>query len=178
MAESRQVDSQNKRAEVVNLYDLASPELHRLLVRKLGNADDAREVAQDTFEKLLRQAEREDIRDVRRLAFTVANRLALDVLRRRRVKARYLLQEQGKASGELATGNDPEQLSMSHEQLLAVQRALTALPAKTRHVFLLHRFESYTYLEIARQLGLSRKAVEYHMHRALTAISTAVDPLL
>ena len=142
MAESRQVDSRNKRAEVVQLYDVASPELHRLLVRKLGNAEDAREVAQDTFEKLLRQAEREDIRDVRRLAFTVANRLALDVLRRRRVKDGYL-REQGEASDGLATRDDPERLSMGHEQMLAVQRALTVLPPKTRDVFLLHRFESY-----------------------------------
>ena len=170
----RHVRKEKQRAEVVQLYDHALPDLHRLLARKLGNAEEAREVAQDTFEKLLRQAEREDIRDVRRLAFTVANRLALDVLRRRRVKVRYLHQ-QGLASDEAATGDDPEWVSMGREQLLAVQRALTALPEKTRHVFLLHRFESYTYIEIARQLGLSQKSIEYHMNRALTAVTAAVD---
>ena len=63
---------------------------------------------------------------------------------------------------------------MDGEQLLAVHRAVMALPGRTRHVFLLHRFESYTYLDIARELGVSRKSVEYHMNRALSAVSTAL----
>ena len=173
---ARQTHGQGKLAEIVQLYDHASPELHRLLVHKLGNAEEAREVAQDTFEKLLRHAEREDVRDVRRLAFTVANRLALDVLRRRGVKARYV-REHGIADTERIAEDDPERLSMGREQLDAVQRALSALPPKTRHIFLLHRFGSYTYVEIARQVGVSAKAVEYHMNRALAAVSRAVDSL-
>ena len=173
---ARQMPGQGKLAEIVQLYDHASPELHRLLVHKLGNAEEAREVAQDTFEKLLRHAEREDVRDVRRLAFTVANRLALDVLRRRRVKARYVGQH-GNANTDQIDEDDPERVSMGREQLDAVRRALSALPAKTRHIFLLHRFESYTYVEIARHVGVSPKAVEYHMNRALAAVSSAVGSL-
>lgn len=173
MADSQQ--SNKQRAEVIQLYDHALPDLRRLLERKLGDADEASEVAQDTFEKLLRQAEREEIRDVRRLAFTVANRLALDVLRRRRVRARHL--ERNEARGEAADGGDPKRLLIGREELQAVQQALTALPAKTRHVFLLQRFESFSYVEIARQLGLSQKSVEYHMSRALAAIAAAVGPL-
>ena len=171
-----QPPGQEKRAEIVQLYDHASPELHRLLVHKLGNAEEAREVAQDTFEKLLRYAEHEDVRDVRRLAFTVAKRLALDVLRRRRVKARYV-REHGISDPERIAEDGPERVAMGREQLDAVRRALSALPAKTRHIFLLHRFESYTYVEIARRLGVSPKSVEYHMNRALAAISRAVDSL-
>ena len=174
-AEPAPADKRCNRADVVQLYGHASPELHRLLVRKLGSAEEARDVAQDTFERLLRQAERGDIRDVRRLAFTVANRLALDVLRRRRTRERPPLQTV--PPDEQADPNGPERKLMDDEQLLAVQRTLTALPAKTRHVFLLHRFEAYTYHDIAKELGLSRKSVEYHMNRALTAISTAVEPL-
>ena len=174
MAESRKPKEQDKLAEVVQLYDHASPELHRLLVRRLGNAEEAREVAQDTFEKLLRQAEREDIRDLRRLCFTVANRLAIDVLRRRRTRERHLHEQPNDKEG--VAENDPGQVLMDREQLLAVQHALASLPAKTRHIFLLHRFESYTYAEIAKHVGLSQKAIEYHMCRALSAISAAIDP--
>ena len=173
---ARQPDGQGKLAEIVQLYDDASPELYRLLVRRLGNAEEAREVAQDTFEKLLRRAEREDVRDVRRLTFTVANRLALDVLRRRRVKARYVVQH-GNTDTDRINEDDPERVSMGREQLDAVRRALSVLPAKTRHIFLLHRFESYTYVEIARHVGVSPKSVEYHMNRALAAVSNAVDSL-
>ena len=64
---------------------------------------------------------------------------------------------------------------MGRERLSIVQRVLAALPRKTQHVFLLHRFEGYTYAEIARQVGLSQKSVEYHMNRALMAISTVAE---
>ena len=144
-------------------------------MRKLGDPEEAREVAQETFERLLRKAEREDVRDVRRLAFTVAHGLAIDVLRRRRAREGHL-REQANASDERVAEASPERVSMDREQLQAVQRALMALPTKTRDVFLLHRFESYTYTEIAKRLGLSRKSVEYHMSRALAAAQAAADP--
>ncbi len=161
---------------MVQLYDHASPELHRLLARKLGNAEEAREVAQDTFEKLLQQVERDDIRDLRRLCFTVANRLALDVLRRRRTRDRFRT-ERPDGDDPVTDEGDPARVLMGRERLSAVRRSLTKLPTKTRHVFLLHRFESFTYLEIAKNLGLSQKSVEYHMNRALAAISATDDPL-
>ena len=89
MSDSRPSEGPLQRAEIVDFYEHASPDLHRLLSRRLGNAEDAREVAHDAFEKLLRQAEREDIRDLRRFFFTMANRMALDVLRRREVRRRF-----------------------------------------------------------------------------------------
>ena len=42
--------------EIVDLYREVSPELHRLLVGKLGNSEEAEEIAHDAFEKLLRLA--------------------------------------------------------------------------------------------------------------------------
>ena len=175
VSDSRQPEKSLQRAEIVDFYEHASPDLHRLLSRRLGNAEDAREVAHDAFEKLLRQAEREDIRDLRRFFFTMANRMALDVLRRREVRRRVLREHAVDARDEAQTEGDPQRILLGRERLMAVQRALAALPVKTRHVFLLHRFEGHTYAEIARQVGLSQKSVEYHMTRALTTISTVAD---
>jgi RNA polymerase sigma-70 factor (ECF subfamily) len=62
---------------------------------------------------------------------------------------------------------------VAERQLELVQGALAALPEKTRYVFLLHRFEGHTYATIAARLGLSAKAVEYHMSRALDAVMAA-----
>ena len=58
-----------ERAEVVELYKEASPELLRLLHRRLGNRQDAEEVAQDAFEKLCSLEQRSDIRDLRNYFF-------------------------------------------------------------------------------------------------------------
>ena len=175
MSDSRQPEKPLQKAEIVDFYDHASPDLHRLLARKLGNPDEAREVAHDAFEKLLRQAQHETIRDLRRFFFTMANRMALDVLRRREVQGRFLRAQPDDDNGDLHTEDDPERILIGRERLEAVQQILAALPGKTRHVFLLHRFEGHTYAEISQQVGLSQKSVEYHMNRALMSISTIAE---
>ena len=175
MSDSQQPEKPLQKAEIVDFYDHASPDLHRLLARKLGNPDEAREVAHDAFEKLLRHAERETIKDLRRFFFTMANRMALDVLRRREVQDRYPRAQPVDDGGDLHSEDDPERILIGRERLSALQQVLAALPVKTRHVFLLHRFEGYTYAAISRQVGLSQKSVEYHMNRALMAISTVAE---
>ena len=45
--------------------------------------------------------------------------------------------------------------------------AIDALPARTRDVFVLHRFEEMSGTRIAVALGLSVSAVEKHIMRAL-----------
>ena len=168
------MEKPQKSAEIVELYGDASPELRRLLARKLGNNEEAEEIAQDAFEKLLRLDGGEDIEDLRRFFFTMANRMAVDVLRRRRMQDRHARAQPGVEGGQRHNVDDPERVLIGRERLTAAQRALTALPSKTRYVFLLHRFEGYTYAEIAKTIHLSKKTVEYHMNRALRAIKVAL----
>jgi RNA polymerase sigma-70 factor (family 1) len=74
--------------------------------------------------------------------------------------------ELGEAAGEVAdlradTSVDLEELSS------ALGNALKLLPEKTRQVFQMSRFEQRSTAEIARQLGLSDRAVEYHITQSL-----------
>ncbi len=163
-----------EQAEVIELYKEASPELLRLLHRRLGNRQDAEEVAQDAFEKLCSLEERDDIRDLRNYFFTMANRMALNVLRRRNTENDYLVKQRPLLMDESDSMFDPAGIARRDEKLSLVKKAIQALPQKTGHIFLLHRFEGYTYPEIAKQLGLSKKSVEYHMSRALGAVMNVV----
>lgn len=54
----------------------------------------------------------------------------------------------------------------------SLNQALLQLPDKTREVFVLNRFEQLTIREIALRLGVSEKAVEYHLSRSLTFLRT------
>lgn len=49
----------------------------------------------------------------------------------------------------------------------SLNQALKQLPAKTREVFVLNRFEQLTIREISTRLGLSEKAIEYHLSRSV-----------
>ena len=59
---------------------------------------------------------------------------------------------------------------MSHEIQALVQRALAALPVQTREVLLRSRYHSQSNKEIAAALGISVKAVEYHITKALRVL--------
>tara|TARA_B110000014_G_C20041069_1_gene541108 strand:+ start:460 stop:972 length:513 start_codon:yes stop_codon:yes gene_type:complete len=161
-------------ADIIELYDDASPELQRLLQRKLGSRAEAEEIMHDAFEKLLKLRDKEHIDDLRRYFFTMANNMALNALQHRKVEQRYLATQVD--TGEVSRGNtpDPGRTLEAGEQLQYVSDALSALPERTRHVFLLQRADGYSYTEIARQLGISKKGVEYHMKRAVTAVMAAM----
>jgi len=169
----------SRQSEIAQLYQDTSEELRRLLVRKLGNHQEADEIAQDAYLKLyrLRRDDRTDIRDLRKYLFTMAVHLALNVLRKRRNTTNYLMHEQGlrEEIRAVAEGTSLYRELLAEQQLEAVKEALAKLPDKTRYIFLLHRFEGLTYTAIARKVGLSGKAVEYHMKRALEQVVAAVE---
>ncbi|MEL5892214.1 RNA polymerase sigma-70 factor [Bacteroides sp. GD17] len=66
---------------------------------------------------------------------------------------------------------DPEKL-LSDEIQTLVQQALRSMPAQTRDILIRSRYQSQSNKEIASQLGISVKAVEYHMTRALKTLRT------
>ncbi len=157
-------------ADIIRLYDDASPELQRLLQRKLGSHAEAEEIMHDAFEKLLKLRDQEHIDDLRRYFFTMANNMALNALQHREVEQRYLATQVDSGEAGRTAAPDPGRTLEVSEQLRHVRDALSALPERTRHVFLLQRADGYSYSEIGRQLGISKKGVEYHMKRAVTAV--------
>ncbi|XOV85823.1 MAG: RNA polymerase sigma factor [Pseudomonadota bacterium] len=165
--------SEKKTAEIIQLYRESSPELLAVLQRKLGNRMEAEEVAQDAFEKLCDLSNYDDVEDLRRYFFTMANRLALNLLRRRRIERGYLTGQYGSVDQEQDL--DPEVVLYHRQKLDRTRAALMGLPAKTREIFLMHRFQGRTYLEIAREFRLSIKSIEYHMNKALKAVVQAAE---
>ncbi|MBN9318276.1 MAG: sigma-70 family RNA polymerase sigma factor, partial [Caulobacterales bacterium] len=69
----------------------------------------------------------------------------------------------------------PERVLLGREKLDRALAVLQRLPARTRQIFILHRFEDMTYPRIAASLGISKSAVEKHMIRALKALHDQGD---
>ncbi len=61
---------------------------------------------------------------------------------------------------------NPERL-LSNEIQRLVQKALQSMPEQTREILIRSRYQLQSNKEIASQLGISVKAVEYHMTKAL-----------
>ncbi len=69
----------------------------------------------------------------------------------------------------------PEQHASGREALARMQAAIGQLPARCREVYLLHRIEGMTYPEIAHRSGISSKAVEKHISRALRLLRAQLE---
>lgn len=68
------------------------------------------------------------------------------------------------------TGYDPIAALEARDQLKRLQASLARLSPKTRSIFLAHRRDGVSYKDIANQTGLSVKAIERHMSKAIAYI--------
>lgn len=68
-------------------------------------------------------------------------------------------------------GSDPVRHLEARDRLRRLERALDRLKPMTRNVFLARRLDGYSYVEIAERTGLSVRAVEKQMSRAIQQLA-------
>jgi RNA polymerase sigma-70 factor, ECF subfamily len=135
----------------------------------------AEELAQDVFLELWRRRESlpVDSSVAGYLLQAVRNR-ALNHLRHLQVQKKS--QAFVEALSEPAAPADVE--THASELEVAITGAIAELPPRTREVFLLSRERNLKYSEIAEELGISVKAVEANMTRALRQLREKLAPFL
>lgn len=151
-------------AEFVSMYREHHGWLVQMLRRRLsGNADNAADLAHDTFERVMRSESRAAFAEPRGFLTTVAKRLLIDQSRRRAIEQAYL---ETLAARSVAVEPSPETHALVVEALDAVCRMMEQLPARVRRVFVLAQVEGLPYLDVARELGISVAAVQRDMIKA------------
>jgi RNA polymerase sigma factor, sigma-70 family len=61
---------------------------------------------------------------------------------------------------------NPEEL-FTKEILELVNKAISTLPSKTRDIFIRSRYQNQSYKEIAEELGITVKSVEFEISKAM-----------
>ncbi|HBK46595.1 MAG TPA: RNA polymerase subunit sigma [Xanthomonadaceae bacterium] len=145
------------------LYDAHHGWLCGWLLRRLGNASDAADLAQDTFVSVLVGGQAGAIREPRPFLATVAGRLVAHRYRRRALEQAYL-DALAALPEELAPS--PEARLLALEVLQELDRVLQGMPSRVRKVFLLAHLEALSYREIAERLRISASSVKQHLTRA------------
>lgn len=150
--------------------------LVQLLRRKLGNVEQAADLAQDTFARILAANQYHDLREPKAYLTTVSTRLVAQHFRRYALEQAYL---SALASQPEATSPSPETVTLVVEALAAISRVLEGLPARTREIFLLSQLDGMKYVDIARQLDVSVNVVQkamvkgfQHCYQAVYAADT------
>lgn len=138
-----------------------------LAFRIMGRWEDADDVAQETFLRVLRGAGGyTPAASFRTWLHRIVVNLCLD--RARRPKIASL--EQDVPAADVGQGSAMER----RERSLAVQHAVSQLPERQRIALLLHRFEGHSHAEIAQATGWSESAVEALLVRAYSHLRQAL----
>jgi RNA polymerase sigma-70 factor (ECF subfamily) len=149
-----------------------------LLMRMLGSAQEAEDVAQETFLNLHRHGRR--FRSEARFS-TFVYRVAVNAaLNRRRSlgrrRARMEALEARQAAGDDLPGSprSPEDSALGGEAREYVQAAILELPPKLRAPLVLYDIEGMPYAEVAGVLELAEGTVKSRIHRARQALREAL----
>jgi RNA polymerase sigma-70 factor (ECF subfamily) len=155
--------------------------LLRLCERLLGDAEEARDAAQEVFLKAFRKAG--DVRpqgQVYTWLYRIAVNHCLNKLRRRRL-VRFLRFEADPEEADTMVFEppdaraDPAASLEARQRWQATRKAIAKLPENQRAVLILARFEGLSYRQIAEVLGITEGAVESRLVRAMRRIE-AVQP--
>lgn len=164
------------------LFRLLGPRVHGFFLRKLGNAAVADDLMQITFLKMHRA--RKDYRvgaPIRPWLFTIAARVRLDELRRR-VRKPEDADPEGldRASDAADVRKAAMEVDVVERKDIAakVREALAALPESQRVVVQLHRYEEFTFDEIAKMIGSTEGAVKLRAFRAYEKLREQLAPLV
>lgn len=143
-------------------------DLLRYISRRVRTSADARDIAQETYVRLLRTERKDLIRDPMPYLYRIAANVLYEFQLQRREDLSGLMRwasEYGVHHSHAApeTGGDADSLALQDR----LESVLRQLSPTCRAVLLLHRNEGMTYDEIAAQIGISSSMVKKYLSQAL-----------
>lgn len=153
-----------------SLFKKYAKDLHDFLYYKYGPDCHPKDLVQEAFLKLWDNCKNVQEEKAKSYLFTVANNLTLNVISKQKTILRY--KNEGQSSN---TSESPQFLLEEKEYLNRLQDALNGLTEDQRVTFMLNRVEGKKHKEIAEMLGISRKAVEKRIYKALAILKTKVE---
>ena len=140
--------------------------LINFLRQRLRTPEDAYDVAQEAYIRMMQYQNSRQIRSPSSMLFRIAINVANDLGRSDQV--RRVSDQCSLDTVELVSDTpSPEREISAVQELDLLRSAIDELPPKCRQVFLLSRMRRMTYPQIAVHCGISVKMVEKHISRAL-----------
>ena len=145
--------------------------LYRFAWRYVRDSELALDFVQETFTRLwVKRQTLDDSKPIKPFLYRIIHNLIIDHVRKQAVRedAMHLL------DFDDAHEDDHE----ANERMETIDRAIRSLPEGQQEVFRMNRYEGLKYTEIAHILGLSVKAVEKRMSKALHTLRSELKHLL
>lgn len=156
----------SERARFDTVYRLHYEEVLRLLRRRLHNPDDAEELTQEAYLRILRYRDCGP-ESLKLLLFRTALNLATSHGTCAHARAKHVSLDDIEIAMDARSMEDEVACDQRMRQLMAV---VDALPNRCRQVFLLRLAHGLRQHEIAQRCGISTRRVEQHLARAQVLI--------
>lgn len=141
-------------------------QLKRHLRSSFPRVRDVDDVVQESYLRLWKTRAAEPILSARSLLFTIARRLALNLVRREKRSPFAVVSEYERANVQFEAP-DGMAAAISAQEIEFLTAAIDSLPARCREVFILRRLQGVPQKEIAARLGLSEATVQVQAAKAL-----------
>ncbi|WP_433902906.1 RNA polymerase sigma-70 factor [Sphingobacterium puteale] len=154
----------NKR-QFEEFFQLYWKRMYSFALKSIGDEDDAKEIVQDVFKSLWERRADLQLQDAERYLLRSVKLKSLEFLRNKGIKQRH---HESLSSSKTELYEDT---NLYYKELKNhLDDAVESLPRQCKNVYKLSRDEGLTNKEIATNLLISERAVEYHISKALSVI--------
>ncbi|MBK9292002.1 MAG: RNA polymerase sigma factor [Bacteroidetes bacterium] len=154
------------RKEYNQAVQLYADNIYRFVLKNLRDAEQARDVVQDTYAKVWLKVDDIEFSKAKSYLFTTAYNTMIDLIRREeRRRANMPLQQAGVAYNQFSDLQE------------VLSQALATLPQQQQSLVLLRDYEGYSYEEIGQITGLSESQVKVYIFRARQAMRNYIRSL-
>jgi RNA polymerase sigma factor (sigma-70 family) len=153
--------------EFNNCVDQYADNLYRFILKHIKDVDIAKDIVQDTYEKVWRKVNDIESSNAKSYLFTAAHHTLIDYTRKAKKQGDY---------------TETVEQSLKHEKQYSdvkqvLNEALDKLPEIQKTVILLRDYEGYDYAEIGKITDLSESQVKVYIFRARTFLKNYIGKL-
>ena len=141
--------------------------LYRFILKHIRNEDVAKDIVQDTFEKVWRKVNDIEITNSKSYLFTVAHHTLIDYTRKAKKQGNYNEVIENKLQHQNQYSDLKEILNVAFNKLPEIQKS----------VVLLRDYEGYDYIEIGKITNLSESQVKVYIFRARAFLKNYIGKL-
>lgn len=145
-------------AEFNKCVDLYSDGLYRFILKNIRDEDEAKDLVQDSFEKIWQKYTEINFEKAKSYFFSTAYHTMIDRIRRKKKQVNF-----DEVNPTLYSYNQ-----QNFDIKKIVNEAVDKLPADQKMVITLRDYEGYSYSEIAEITGLNESQVKVYIYRART----------
>lgn len=161
--------AEERTRRIQELFEANNSALMRFLTRKLKSSQEAKEVAQEAYVRVLQLDTVGGIGHMQAFLFKIARNLAANraksARRRERIDTIEFFAETNVAASNVAASPEDEAAAAQvMEKLLA---SIEELPAKCRFAFVMHRFHGHELEDVAQLMQISERMVRIYVERAV-----------